>query len=112
MITLNNIAKEFTAEVLFSGISFTINPRDRIGLAGRNGSGKTTLIKIICNEIEPTSGEVVVPKDISIGYLPQEKNIITGRNVVDEALQAFSDWQKQKDRLDKISEEIQNQKRF
>ena len=54
MITLNNISQEFTAEVLFAGVSFTINSKDRIGLAGRNGSGKTTLIKIICGEIQPT----------------------------------------------------------
>jgi len=108
MISLNNISKEFTAEALFQGISFTINAKDRIGLAGRNGSGKTTLIKIICKEIEPTSGEVVVPDDITIGYLPQEKIITTQLNVVDEALQVFSDWQKQKERLDKITAEIQN----
>lgn len=112
MITLNNITKEFTAEILFEGVSFTINPKDRIGLAGRNGSGKTTLIKIICKEIEPTAGEVVIPEDITIGYLPQEKIITTRLNVVDEALQAFSDWQKQKARLDKISLEIQNRTDF
>ena len=46
-----------------------------IHICGSSGSGKTTLIKIICGEIEPTSGEVVVPEDITIGYLPQEKII-------------------------------------
>lgn len=108
MISLNNISKEFTAETLFQGVSFTINAKDRIGLAGRNGSGKTTLIKIICKEIEPGSGEVIVPDDATIGYLPQEKIITTQLNVVDEALQVFSDWQRQKNRLEKITTEIQN----
>lgn len=107
MITLNNIAKEFSAEVLFDGVSFTINPRDRIGLAGRNGSGKTTLIKIICGEMIADKGEVVVPENITLGYLPQEKNISTQRNVIEESLQAFLGWQKQNERLKRVTEEIQ-----
>jgi ATP-binding cassette subfamily F protein 3 len=108
MITLNNISKEFNGGILFENVSFAINPKDRIGLAGKNGSGKTTLIKIICGEIVADKGDVVVPDGITLGYLPQEKNVSSQKKVIDECMQAFSAWQKQNERLNKVSEEIQN----
>lgn len=89
MITVNNITKEFGGAALFSGITFNINPRDRVGLAGTNGAGKTTLLKILNGLLEPDKGSVSKPAYYSTGYLPQEKKINSELNVVDEAMLAF-----------------------
>ncbi len=89
MITINNITKEFGGTPLFSGVTFNVNPRDRIGLAGANGAGKTTLFKIMNGLIPCDAGSVDFPKNDSAGYLPQEKEITSVLNIVDETMLAF-----------------------
>ena len=59
MISVNNITKEFGGEPLFSDVSFNINPKDRIGLAGVNGAGKSTLLKIFAGEIGSEKGNII-----------------------------------------------------
>jgi ATP-binding cassette subfamily F protein 3 len=108
LVTLNNIGKEFGGEELFSGASFSINPKDRIGLAGKNGSGKTTLLRIIKGEIQPSLGEVVVPEGHTMGYLPQEMIITTQKTVIEETLDAFKHIEIKKKRLEHIQSEMVN----
>lgn len=91
MISVNQLAVQFGGFELFSGISFQINQRDRIGLVGKNGAGKTTLLKIIKGLTEPDQGEVVVPDDINIGYLPQQMVHQDGKTVFEEAISAFQE---------------------
>ena len=91
MVSVNQVAIQFGGLELFSGISFQINPRDRIGLVGKNGAGKTTLLKILKGLSHPDKGEVVVPDDINIAYLPQQMVHKDGKTVIDEALSAFSE---------------------
>jgi len=76
MISVSNIKKEFGGSPLFEGVSFNINPKDRIGLAGVNGAGKSTLLKIMAGELEAEMGKIIIPSDVSIGYLPQEKSFL------------------------------------
>jgi ATP-binding cassette subfamily F protein 3 len=90
MITINNVTKEFGGTPIFTGVTFHINPRDRIGLAGMNGAGKTTLLKILNGLIQPDNGSVAVPPDHSAGYLPQEKKIFSQLNIVDETMLAVN----------------------
>lgn len=89
MISVSNIKKVFGGSPLFEGVSFNINPKDRIGLAGVNGAGKSTLLKIIAGEMESDLGNIVIPSDVSIGYLPQEKFISSNLTVFDEAMLVF-----------------------
>ena len=91
MIAVNNLSIHFSGEYLFDSITFLINDRDRIGLVGKNGAGKSTLLKIISGHLEPESGTIACPSGNTIGYLPQEMIIHTPRNVLDEALLAFSE---------------------
>ena len=91
MISINRVAVEFGSFELFSGISFQINQRDRIGLTGKNGAGKTTLLKIIKGILTPDKGEVVIPDGMNIGYLPQQMVHKDGKTVFDEAMSAFSE---------------------
>jgi len=71
MIKVINLNKSFGKQVIFDDISFNVNPGEKIGLTGRNGHGKTTLLKIITGEEHADSGEIVIPKSYTIGYVTQ-----------------------------------------
>ena len=91
MISLTNIAVRFGGFTLFEDISVMITEQEKVGLVGRNGAGKSTLLKIIAKQDEPSEGEVVMPDDIKIGYLPQQMKISDGRTVIEEVKTAFDD---------------------
>ncbi len=112
MISINNIKKEFGGEPLFSGVSFNLNEKECVGLAGKNGSGKTTLLKIISGEVKPDVGDVSYPKEMTIGYLPQEKLITSQKTIKEEALEAFRFIHELKNRIDGLTEEIRNRKDY
>ena len=97
---------EFGGEPIFKSVSFHIGNKERIGLAGNNGAGKTTLLRILVGEQEPTGGEVIIPESETIGYLPQEKQIRSSRNVLDETLSVFSFLNNLKNELDDIQHQL------
>ena len=72
MISISNLAKDFGDRTLFSNASFQLNPGERYGLVGANGSGKTTLLNIIAGGIDPTEGQVSIPKSLRLGVLKQD----------------------------------------
>ncbi len=90
MISVNNLSVQFTGTDLFSGVTFNIGDRDRIGLVGMNGAGKSTLLKILCGWQEPESGTIVVASGQTVGYLPQEMVPDAIGTVLEEAMTAFS----------------------
>lgn len=71
MIAVENLTKSYGSRVMFDGVSFKINTRERVGLVGRNGHGKTTLFRILIGEEEYESGNVAVPKGYRIGHVKQ-----------------------------------------
>lgn len=91
MISLKDISVEFGGSILLDSISFLINKQDKLGLVGRNGSGKTTLMRLLMNIQSASSGVIEMPKNIQIGYLPQEKIYKGSNTVFNEALTAFSE---------------------
>jgi ATP-binding cassette subfamily F protein 3 len=91
MVSLNQITVTFGGFDLFRDVNFMVNPRERIGLVGKNGAGKSTLLRLIVGEMAPTSGTIGIPKDVNIGYLPQQMEVANNRNVIDETMQAFSE---------------------
>jgi ATP-binding cassette, subfamily F, member 3 len=72
MIQLESITKSFGADTLFRNLTWQLPLRGTIGLVGPNGAGKTTLFRIIAGEEEPDSGQITAPRDLRVGYLPQE----------------------------------------
>lgn len=91
MISVNNLSVEFSARPLFNDISFVINKTDRIALTGKNGAGKSTLLKILAGLENPTSGNVSMPNDVTVGYLPQQMQVADDTTLMDETKKAFSD---------------------
>ena len=71
VISVENLKVEFGVTPLFDDVSFVINKKDRIALVGKNGAGKSTMLKILAGLQRPTSGVVAVPREVTIGYLPQ-----------------------------------------
>ncbi len=106
MISIQNLSVEFSAKSLFDNISYVINRRDRIALVGKNGAGKSTMLKIIAGLQRPTSGQVAVPQDTTIGYLPQQMKLTDTRTVAEEVREAFSHIDKMQSRLDKMNIEL------
>ena len=90
MISVQNLKVEFSSQVLFEGVSFVVNKKDKIALVGKNGAGKSTLLKIFAGEQHPTSGVLSKPTDITIGYLPQTMDLSGNCTVKEEVMKAFS----------------------
>jgi ATP-binding cassette subfamily F protein 3 len=106
MISVNQLVVSFGGFELFKKVSFLINPKDRIGLTGKNGAGKSTLLKIIAGEQAPSEGEVIVPKDVRVGYLPQQMAISDNHSVFEETKKAFDEILLLKKRIEHINHQI------
>ncbi len=91
MLAVENVSIQFGARVLFSELSFTVRARERMSLAGPNGAGKSTLLKIIAGIESPDTGRVAKPKQVTVGYLPQEGVYHSGTTLFKEAETAFED---------------------
>lgn len=72
MIAAENLSKSYGGQLLFDGISFKINAKERVGLVGRNGHGKTTLFRIIIGQEEYDDGRLTAPKGYRIGHVQQQ----------------------------------------
>ena len=103
---------QFTGEDLFTDISFMIREKDRIGLVGKNGAGKTTLIRLLCGLEQPYKGDVIMSDDVTIGYLPQEKNVHSTKTVLDEAMTAFEEYYEIERQIAKLQDELSNREDY
>jgi len=112
MFSINNISVAYSGSTLFKNATFIINGNDRIGLIGKNGSGKTTLLRIIVGQQHAESGEVVIPYDKTIGYLPQEMRLENSHTVFNEAIEAFSEIKKLEEEIRLLSDEVTHRTDF
>ena len=90
MIRLENLTKSFGDRLIFDGIGFSLNAKERLGLVGQNGHGKTTLFRLITGEEQPDSGSVVIPKNYRIVYVQQHLEFAAD-TVLNEGMRALSD---------------------
>ena len=106
MIQLSSLSKSFGGRVLLDSVSWQIDDGDRVGLSGPNGAGKTTLLKMLAGLEEPDSGLVTKPSGLSIGYLPQDGLIHSGRTLLDEAGLAFKPLLDMRDEIAALEERL------
>ncbi|HJW87831.1 MAG TPA: ABC-F family ATP-binding cassette domain-containing protein [Candidatus Brocadiaceae bacterium] len=90
MIQISNLTKSYGKQELYSDISLSISPREKVGFVGRNGSGKTTLFRLILKEEQPDSGIISIPKGYKIGALEQHLKF-TRKTVLEEVATALSE---------------------
>lgn len=112
MISVENLKVEFNATPLFEEVSFVVNNKDRIALVGKNGAGKSTMLKIISGLQQPTEGVVAVPKDVTIGYLPQVMKLADSRTVLEEAEMAFEEMVHLQAKITRLSQELADRTDF
>ena len=86
---LTDLTKSYGAELIFSGVSFRIESRDRIGLVGPNGAGKTTLLHLLAGRLQPDGGSVSFAERVSVGYLPQVAEFTPHHTLFEEMLTVF-----------------------
>ncbi|MBQ3043431.1 MAG: ABC-F family ATP-binding cassette domain-containing protein [Alistipes sp.] len=106
MISLDNISISYGGWTLFDGISFLINPKDRIGLVGKNGAGKTTLLRVITGEQQPTEGAVSINGECTIGYLPQQMRVADTTTLAAETAKAFDEVLRIEAEIERLTTEI------
>ena len=106
MISVEGLTVEFGGFTLFDDVSFVVNKKDRIALVGKNGAGKSTMLKIFAGLQSPTSGTVSIPKETTIGYLPQQMQLTDSRTVREEAEQAFGHIHKMEKEIERLNLEL------
>ena len=107
LFRLSDIKKSYTAHDILRGVSFQVNPNEKIGLVGRNGAGKTTVFRIITGEESADSGDVVKMNNLKIGLLQQHVDFTDSETVHTAALSAFKeihDTEAEMRRLEKTME--------
>lgn len=103
MISVEGLTVEFGGFTLFDDVSFVVNKKDRIALVGKNGAGKSTMLKIFAGLQSPTSGTVSVPKETTIGYLPQQMQLTDTRTVKEEAELAFGHIREMEKEIERLN---------
>ena len=91
VLACNNISKSFGIDEIIKNASFHIEEREKAAIVGINGAGKTTLLRIIMGEYQADSGEVIIAKDRTIGYLAQHQKLSGDNTIYDELLSVKKD---------------------
>lgn len=106
VLSVESLSVEFSARPLFSGVSFVVNAKDRIALVGKNGAGKSTMLKILAGIQTPTSGNVSIQRNISVGYLPQVMVLTDDSTVLEETEKAFKHVHQMQRELEQLNNEL------
>ena len=83
MITVSNVSLQFGGSTLFKNVNLKFTNGNCYGVIGANGAGKSTFLKILCGELEPTTGEVSIPKELRLSVLKQDHFAYDEYNVLD-----------------------------
>ncbi len=106
VLSCNNINKSYGINNILINISFNINEKDKVALVGVNGAGKSTLFKILIGDISADSGDISMPKNVSIGYFSQNLNLNEQNSIFDELLTVFKDTIEKENMLRELEEKM------
>lgn len=112
LLQMNGLSKLYGAETILANIKLEVQTKDRIALVGRNGAGKSTLLKIIAGELSHDGGEIIKPKDVSMGYLAQNTGLETSLTIWDEMLTVFTHLQQMETKLRRLEQEMGKEENF
>ena len=107
MISIQHLDKYFGKQDLFIDCELFIGSTDRIGLVGENGTGKTTLLRMLLELELPNSGKILKPKDLRIGYLPQEVVEISGTTVLEHVMDVAQELKMIENEMKGISAQLE-----
>ncbi|MBO5371275.1 MAG: ABC-F family ATP-binding cassette domain-containing protein [Lachnospiraceae bacterium] len=91
ILACQNISKAFGTDEILKNVSFHIEENEKAAIVGINGAGKSTLLKIIMQELSPDTGETILAKNTSVGYLAQYQDVSGNRTILEEVLSAKAD---------------------
>lgn len=106
MLSVESLSVEFSARPLFSDVSFVVNAKDRIALVGKNGAGKSTMLKIMAGLQQPTSGNVALQRNVTLGYLPQVMVLTDDCTVLEETEKAFNHVHSMQAEIERLGNEL------
>jgi len=112
VLACQNISKAYGVTEILNNINFHIEAKEKLAIVGVNGAGKSTLLKIIMQEEEADEGQVVIGKDISIGYLAQHQNDYYDKTIYEELVsvkQNVIDLQEQIRQLEQDMKHLEGQ---
>jgi len=106
VLNVSGLSKRYGSQVVLDSVNWFVPKGGRVGLVGPNGAGKSTLLRMIAGQIEPDAGAIVLPKETTVGYLPQEVFGISGRSVLAHALEAFAELRGLEDECRRVEHEL------
>lgn len=106
LLQVNNLSKSFGVDPILENVKLEIQEGERVALVGRNGAGKSTLLKVIAGEYNYDSGDIMKPKDVTIGYLAQDSGLESGETIWNEMLTVFTDLIEQEKTLRQMEQDM------
>lgn len=99
LLQAQKVARQFSGDYIFKNINLEIQTGDRAALVGPNGAGKSTLLKILAGINPPDEGQVITPKDMTLGYLAQDTGLDSTRTIYEEMLTVFAKQQQMEQQM-------------
>ena len=106
ILACQSIHHSFGADTILKDASFHIEEREKAAIVGINGAGKSTLLKIIVHELSPDSGQVVLAKGRTLGYLAQHQDLESSRTIYQELLEVKRDVIELESRIRALEQEM------
>lgn len=108
ILACHNLNKSFGERIIVKDGSFHIEDREKVAFVGVNGAGKSTILKMIIGEEPTDSGNIVLTKGKTIGYLAQQQNLISGNSIYEELKTAKADIIKLEEQIRMIEHELKS----
>lgn len=106
ILQVNQLSKSFGADSILTNIKLEVRSRDRIAIVGRNGAGKSTFLKIIAGRLSYEKGDIIKPKDLTIGYLDQHSGLDSKLSIKEELLTVFDHLKAMEKEMRSVEEQM------